>query len=211
MLTSLAWLPLVTLLASGVQSRATLPPVPLSPVGLTRSVAAADTGAAQKPNLLTPAIIAPYAAVDQALGVRWKANPDRFQAALAHTQRQKFYFPVGTGMMSVGIPDYTLVVQQDTAIAAIFTQHHLDPARYLATRAVVYQAIGAAVNGQAADTTQILGKNIAFVQAHRQELWASWAVVKGIHDFYGGYAQGMGKVGQQAFGNRSDAASDTTP
>ena len=204
MLVSLSWLSLITVLASGER----LSPVSAvtRPVAVVHPAMAVDTGAAEGPVLLTKDAIVPYAAVEQALAAYWQEHPDRFKAAQAG-QTRTLRFSMGRQEMTSGQPDYTVLIPHDTAIATIFTQHHLEPAQFQAIQGAVYPAIAAVISGRVADTTRLAGKNMAFVQAHRQELAPEWTALQGAFDLW----EQIKKQAVQSALHRSGGADDLQP
>lgn len=144
-----------------------------------------DTGATEtSPVLLTPALITPYVTAEKALTAYWAAHPDQAKAAKEHGQTVNIdlddkrqpgvIFRQKTGF---AIPNYPAEVRHDTAVAAIFSKAALDPAHYQPMEQSVRAAIAAVLMQQPADSS-VMGRNMAFVQAHRPELATDWSDVQ---------------------------------
>lgn len=117
-----------------------------------------------------------YLAVKRALGAYWAVPA---HAALLKTARATGHVATvhfGQQTFQFGVFDYPALVQQDTALAALFTKNHFAPAQFEPVQAAVWQAIGTALLAQVTNTTvpttSALGQNVALVQAHRPELTA---------------------------------------
>ena len=153
-----------------------------------------DTGTATAPSLvvLTPTVVTAYGAVEKALAAYWAAHPDQAKAALRQGVDVDVVIPSRESAKQAGnrltakqsdrIPDYPRLVQQDTAVAAIFTQNHFAPAQFGPTRMAVRKAIVTVLDKdkQAVDTTTFTGKNQAVVLAHRAELAIDWSAEQGM-------------------------------
>ena len=159
-----------------------------------------DTGTATAPSLvvLTPTVVTAYGAVEKALAAYWAAHPDQAKAALLQGVDVGVVVPAREGKKliattSVRIPDYPRVVQQDTAVAAIFTRNQFAPVQFVPTMVAVRGAIVKVMDHdkQAVDTTTITGKNQAVVQAHRAELAIDWSAEQGTTKLFQGIMTNM--------------------
>lgn len=180
------WLSVVVLSALPLHAEAMdlFPPARVHHIGARTEVA--DSSAV----LLTSPLVTAYAAVKKALATYWDAHPD--QEDDAKTQRREYTIFRGpakaVGMVQGNISvngtvyDYAVLVQQDTAVAAIFTRFHCAPAQFAATQRTIQRAIGAVLYLQPMDSATVAGRNMAFVQAHRPELAADWREGQKIFD-----------------------------
>lgn len=160
-----------------------MPTVPQSLPVVSRVHATVDTGAAAtpRPTVLSPASVTSYAAVEKALADYWASHPDQEGDAQAHGQihtARYRVFPDTNLSLGMTVPDYAMLAQHDTAIAALFTEHHFAPAQFEPTAVAVREAIMGALNHQKADSSSVIGKNIATVQAHQSELDDDWKECK---------------------------------
>ena len=130
-----------------------------------------DTGATinQASLALTAAGLPSYAAVSAILWPYLLAH----QPLLKTVQTQSLRLSLQRTTIAIGMPDYSALLQRDSAMAILFIQHHMDPAHFAATQQAVWQAIWAVLQKRPADST-IVGKNMTFVQAHRTELVPDW-------------------------------------
>ena len=142
-------------------------------------VIAVDTGTstAGTPVLLTPDLIASYVKLDKTLTAYWDSHPAEKKSALEHGQS---YNLSSTGNTSVGVsmPDYPTLIQHDTAVSVIFSQHHFAPDQYGPTHIAVQLAIVAVLKKAAIDSLTVVGKNMAAVRSHRPELATDWSIVQ---------------------------------
>ena len=205
-------LPFVALVASTAIAHSPLHPVSHRILGHTHTTAHPDTSTASTPVLLTVENLTAYVSADTALETYRVAHPDLSRADSAHMLRQAI--PTVKGMdVSIELIDYTAVAAQDTAVAVIFTKHHITPGQYVAVRGATYYAIGAVVAGDTATPATVEGKNMAFVQAHRVELAPQWKQIGRLED---GMKQLLQKI-KQAGANQMNmnpgmgGGSDLTP
>lgn len=148
-----------------------------------------DTGAAAEPApvLLTATVLAAYIEVGKALKIYWAEHPDQAKAAAATHTHTYDLMDVGGLTASGAVFDYASLAQQDTGLAALFTRYHVTPVQFEPTKLSVLRAIGAFLLKQSADSTTVVGQNIAAVQAHRQELADDWRTVQGPATMLGGF------------------------
>lgn len=126
---------------------------------------------------LTTEQLTTYIAVKQALSIYWQ---DTTHAALLQTAQSTAHSPtvsIGGQQFPVGVFDYPALVTQDTALATIFTQHHLAPTQFEPTQVAVFHALGMiafanAGGGALPASTTVLGQNIALVKPQQQALAA---------------------------------------
>ncbi|HXC24932.1 MAG TPA: hypothetical protein VNU46_03380 [Gemmatimonadaceae bacterium] len=180
-------LPLATLLAPTSHPARTTTPV-------TRSfvvIAALDTGAVSDPALLTPLTdesLKHYIEVKKELTTFWTvpANKALHDSALANDHKHTVALSVpGTQIPSlpVGVFDYADLAAHHPEIAAIFTKNSFAPAQFEPTQVAAFRAVmaadvGAKLGKPVDDAASVAGKNVALVQAHKQELTAVGVAVQ---------------------------------
>lgn len=155
----------------------------------------ADTGADMPSLLLTQPVTTSYSAVVKALTAYWAGHEEQFRTSQQHGVN----IPLSVGTMEAGmtVPDYPTLVQQDTALAAIFTRCHFVPMQFVPIMHTVREAIGAVLQHQAIDSTTVMGKNMMFVQANRPGLAADWSEEQRLISQYGSADQMLQSKFQQ--------------
>ena len=167
-------LPLFVLLTSAVPQQ----PSVQNQLSVFLTPCTSDTGGDSAATIirLTPQRVIAFGAVQKALAAYWKTHKERHEAALRQTGKDVQVSPscpkqsVGCNEVSSMDIDYTAWVRQDTVVAAIFTHNHFAPEQFIPTEVAVSQAIWVLLDGGRGDTSTIVGKNLALVQAHRVDL-----------------------------------------
>ena len=131
------------------------------------------TATAATDSLLSAGQLAHYMAVKRALVPYWGAHQELLRTARSTAQSVTVATPGGE--IPVGFFDYPALVQQDTALAAIFSTHQFAPAQFGPTQVSVNKALGLlayhAAQGTALPASPTIdGKNIALVHQYLTEL-----------------------------------------
>jgi hypothetical protein len=177
-------------------------------------VSSVDTGGTQDSLvLLTPAIVTPYAATEKALAAYWAAHPDQAKQARDHGHAMNFSMTNKgqTTVQSLTVPDYPMVVQHDTAVAAIFTNAQLSPALFEPIERSVQRAVAAVILQQQAADSTVMGQNMAFVRAHRPELAVDWSTVQSEIQISQNVMQQIMQNVHQRLQNQNGRGSDLQP
>ena len=124
---------------------------------------------------LTEAQVTQYLVLKKALAAYWSSHQDALAAAQA--QKLTSLDNSSSQMVVTQIFNYPELVKTDTAIASMFAKHKFTAESFTATQLVTLHAMMALVavdsnkSAVPADTS-LLGKNVAVVKAHRDELKA---------------------------------------
>lgn len=174
-------LPLTRLVLAMAASAAPTPATPVTaPVPADVAIPALGTDSVSAVTALTADQLTHYIAVKRALSAYWAApaHAALLKTAQATGQARTVHF--GQQTFQFGVFDYPALVQQDTALAALFTRHQFAPAQFEPVQAAVWQAVGTALLATVAKATNtvvpassaVLRKNVELVEAHRPELTA---------------------------------------
>jgi hypothetical protein len=125
---------------------------------------------------LTDTIVQRYIAVKRALGSFFPVH----QTLLHQAQRSghRSAVPASGGGMRGRVPvyvfDYPTLAAHDTALAALFTQHHFTPQQFEPVQQAVYAGLfilnGSRLTNTPIDISTVQGKNAALVRANEQAL-----------------------------------------
>jgi hypothetical protein len=174
---------------------------PASPGAMSAPARCTPTRVGAADSTVDPALTAKqlttYIAVKQALATYWQ---DAAHAALLQTAKSTGHsqtISLGAQQLPVGVFDYPALVQQDSALGALFTQHHFAPAQFEPIQVAVFHALGVltlakAGSGALPASTTVLGQNIALVQAQQQALAAVGVVLRRGNGGGGGINGGQG-------------------
>jgi hypothetical protein len=127
--------------------------------------------------VFTPNTFMEYMAVKKALAKFWKTTQKSDTAlfgkatatVVSHT------VSIGGGRVEARLYDYSTLVKKDATLAAIFTNNHITVEEFVslhlaAVQAVVARAVAEATGAPLPATTTAVGKNVEFLNPHRQEL-----------------------------------------